>query len=70
MRANCKISELEAAKNKTGYHRLLLKGSNEHVAILQKNLNFYSTFKNDVSRSEYLDLIKNEKTGQKTNYDQ
>ena len=26
-----------------------------------KKLNFYSTFKNDVSRSEYLDLIKNEK---------
>ena len=26
-----------------------------------KNMNFYSTFKNDVSRSEYLDLIKNEK---------
>ena len=24
-------------------------------------LNFYSTFKTDVSRSEYLDLIKNEK---------
>ena len=26
-----------------------------------KKLNFYSTFKTDVSRSEYLDLIKNEK---------
>ena len=26
-----------------------------------KKLNFCSTFKNDVSRSEYLDLIKNEK---------
>ena len=26
-----------------------------------KNLNVYSTFKTDVSRSEYLDLIKNEK---------
>ena len=30
-----------------------------------KKLNFFSTFKNDVSRSEYLDLIKNEKTRQK-----
>ena len=30
-----------------------------------KKMNFYSTFKNDVSRSEYLDLIKNEKTRQK-----
>ena len=27
----------------------------------KKKLNFYSTFKTDVSRSEYLDLIKNEK---------
>ena len=35
-----------------------------------KKMNFYSTFKNDVSRSEYLDLIKNEKTRQKKNYDQ
>ena len=26
-----------------------------------KKLNFYSTFKADVSRSEYLDLIENEK---------
>ena len=26
-----------------------------------KKLSFYSTFKTDVSRSEYLDLIKNEK---------
>ena len=26
-----------------------------------KKLNFYSTFKTDVSRSDYLDLIKNEK---------
>ena len=26
-----------------------------------KKLNFYSTFKTDVSRSEYLDLIKNKK---------
>ena len=26
-----------------------------------KQLNFYSTFKTDVSRSDYLDLIKNEK---------
>ena len=30
-----------------------------------KKLNFYSTFKNNVSRSEYLDLIKSEKTKQK-----
>ena len=29
-----------------------------------KKLNFYSTFKTDVSRSEYLDLIKNEKDRQ------
>ena len=35
-----------------------------------EKLNFYSTLKNDVSRSEYLDLIKNEKTRQKRNYDQ
>ena len=33
----------------------------EHVAILQKTMNFYSTCKTDVSRSKYLDLIKNEK---------
>ena len=26
-----------------------------------KKLSYYSTFKTDVSRSEYLDLIKNEK---------
>ena len=44
---------------KTGYHRLLQKGSNEHVAILQK-MNIYSTFKTNVSRSKSLDLIKNE----------
>ena len=40
----------------SGYHGLLQKGSNEHVAHLQKDL----TCKTDVSRSEYLDLIKNE----------
>ena len=28
---------------------------------LAEKLNFYSTLKTDVSRSEYLDLIKNEK---------
>ena len=36
----------------------LKKVSNENVAILQKKFN---TLKTDVSRSEYLDLIKNEK---------
>ena len=53
--------QVEAAKNKTGYHRLVQKGSNEHVAILQKTMNFYSTFQTDYSRSKYLDLIKNKK---------
>ena len=47
-----KLVNKKLPKNKTGYHRLLQKGSNEHVGILRKKVNFSSTFKTDASRSE------------------
>ena len=54
-----KLVNTKLPKNKTGYHRSFKKDQ-MNMFWSYKKINFYSTFNTNVSRSEYLDLIKNE----------